>query len=192
MFFVPDKETGEMLIQMASRRLARIGLNINQKKVLSRTLRGLYTYRSFAINDLFNKSGANRDSKTVQQFAKKTFSAVDINPTALKDRGYPLIKRLVTADYNLLDKAQRSRLMTYVFNEDFIKSCRAYNLGAAYEKMTNAERIKYINLIDDMVAKSKHSAFHYEILAFYRRVGLATKILEDRIAELRKDIYEVI
>jgi len=190
MLFVPDDEKGELLIQAASRRLSRIGLNINQKKVVRRTLDELYTYRSFAINDLFKKFGSNRDKRVVRSFASRTFKAIDMDSSSLKDRGYPLIKRLINADYNLLSKPDRGRLIVYIFDEAFIKSCRAYNLVAAYEKMIGLERVKYIALIDQMIINSKHSSFHYEILAFYRKIEIDTKSLEDRIADLRKNIYE--
>lgn len=191
MLFVPDKETGEMLIQMASRRLAKLGLNINQKKVVKRTLKELYEFRSFEINDLFKPSGANRVQETVRDFANKTFTAIDADANSLKDRGYPLIKRLITSDYNLLAASQRSRLMQYIFDRVFIGGCRAYTLNAAYTKMRDQEKNDYIGLLADMCKKSKHSAFHYEVLAFYRQQNIDTKEVEDRIAELRKDIYEV-
>lgn len=187
--FVPDDKVGETLIQMASRRLSRIGLNINQKKVTRRTLEDLYTYRSFDINDLFKPKGSNKDEVVVNEFARKTFSAINKNPESLKDRGYPLIKRLVTADYNLLDSDKRTKLMSYVFDPDFIKGSRAYNFSAAYMKMRLDERNDYINLLNKLATSSKHSSFHYEILAFYRQYNVDTKDIENIIADLRKDIY---
>lgn len=190
--FVPDIQVGEMIIQSASRRLAKIGLNINQKKIIHRSLDELYVYRSFEINDIFNKFGANKDKSAVREFAKQSYSAIDNDPNSLKDKGYPLIKRLITSDFNLLIKNDRDRLLMYIFDEAFIKSCRAYNLGAAYEKLSIDEQAKYINLLNLMIEKSKHSAFHYEILAFYRKIGINTKMIEDRIEELKSDIYGAI
>lgn len=190
--FVPDTQVGEMIIQSASRRLAKIGLNINQKKVIHRSLDELYVYRSFEINDIFNKFGANKDRSAVREFAKQSYSAIDNDLNSLKDKGYPLIKRLITSDFNLLIKNDRDRLLKYIFDEAFIKSCRAYNLGAAYEKISIDEQTKYIDLLNLMIEKSKHSAFHYEILAFYRKIGIDTKKVEDRISELKSDIYGVI
>jgi hypothetical protein len=191
MLFVPNEEVGEMLIQMASRRMSRIGLNINQKKVIKRTLTELYTYRSFEINDLFKAKDSNKDQRIVREFARMTFAAIDEDANCLRDRGYPLIKRLITADYNLLDASQRAKLMRYIFDTGFIKGCRAYTFTAAYTKMRQAEQTDFINLLGELIAKSKHSAFHYEILAFYRQHVIDTKALENRIADLRKDIYKV-
>lgn len=191
MLFVPSVEVGEVLVQTASRRLARIGLNINQKKVISRTLDELYIYRSFEINDLFKPQYSNKDQSIVREFATKSFTAIENDAGCLKDRGYPLLKRLITANYNLLDVTQRTKLMRYVFDPGFIKGSRAYSFTAAYAKMREEERVDYLKLISELTVKSKHSAFHYEVLAFYRQNGIDTKDLENRIAELRKDVYEL-
>lgn len=191
MLFVPTKEVGEMLIQMASRRLARLGLNINQKKVIKRTLTELYNHRSFKINNVFAPSGSNRNTTAVNEFATQAFQAINADPASLKNRGYPLIKRLITADYNLLKSNRRAELMRYIFDKELILSGRAYNFQASYEKMRDQERKDYLSLIDSLVAGCRHSSFHYEVLAFYRRVGLATKGVEDRIAVLRDNLFEI-
>lgn len=191
MLFVPDKETGEMLIQLASRRLARIGLNINQKKVIKRTLAELYTHRSFEINDLFAPYGSNKDKVVVGLFAKKTFDAIDKDPKVLKNRGYPLLRRLVTSDFNLLDPSYRTKLMRYIFDHEFILEGRSYTFNAAHSKMRTQEQKDYLKLIDTLITESKHSAFHYEVLAFYRQNKINTKKLEKRIGELRDDMFSV-
>lgn len=189
--FVPTEKVGEMLIQMASRRLARLGLNINQKKVIKRTLAELYTYRSFKINDVFAPDGSNKITASVNEFAALSFDAIKRNPDSLKNKGYPLIKRLITSDYNLLQPSKRAELMKYIFNKDFIRNGSAHNFQRSYEKMRNAEKQKYLNLINSLIAEYRHSSFHYEVLAFYRRVGVDTQAVEDRIATLRDDLFAI-
>lgn len=190
--FVPNQQVGEELIQLASRRLAKIGLNINQKKVVKRTLDELYRYRSFDINDIFAPIGAKKQPEAVNLFAEKTFAAIDSDPEVLKDKGYPLIKRLITADYNLLKMAHRAKLMQFIFDESFIKSCRAYTMSTAYIQMHDTEKSDYLTMVNKLVQKSKHSSLHYEFLAFYRQQGLVTQSIEDRIADLQKDIYNTV
>lgn len=192
MIFAPDSKTGEMIIQLASRRLAKLGLNINQKKVIQRTLNELYEYRSFEINNIFAPQGAKKDSVAVNHFASKAFAAIDKDTTALKDKGYPLIKRLVTADFNLLSPDLRARLIQYIFDKTFIKLGRAFNFSSAYEKLRGDEKKDYLKLMDELVSDTKHSSLHYEILAFYRKQGLVSKHIEDSIAELQKDIYRIV
>lgn len=187
--FVPNAEAGEILIQLASRRLAKLGLNINQKKVVQRTLDDLYSYRSFDINNIFSPYGARNDKGAVNDFATKTFEALNENPQALKDKGYPLIKRLVTADFNLLTPDFRAKLVQHIFDKTFIKLGRAYNFSAAYEKLRDNEKSDYLKIMDQLVIDTKHSSLHYEILAFYRQQGLNAKSVEDRLADLQKDIY---
>lgn len=189
--FVPNVSAGKDLIQMASRRLAGIGLNINQKKVIKRTLDELYKYRSFTINDLFKVKGAYFDKDIVNEFADKAFKAIDNDPGSLKNRGYPLIKRLTTADFNLLTPSNRSRVMRFVFDESFTKDCRANNYSSAYAKMRIDEKRDYIKYMDSLCNESKHSAFHYEVLAFYRQFDQETTHIEDRIEELRKEIFRI-
>jgi hypothetical protein len=191
MLFVPNEEVGEMLMQMASRRLAKIGLNINQKKVEKRTLTELYNYRSFKINDVFAKPKSNMEKDAVQKFATLTFKVIKADPTSLKNRGYPLIRRLITSNYNLLDPSPRAELMSFIFDKEIILSSRAYSLTSAYEKMRKDEKKDYLKLIEELVKKSRHSSFHYEVLAFYRAIGNDTKTVEDRIALLRDNLFEV-
>lgn len=191
MLFVPSVDVGEKLIQMASRRLARLGLNINQKKVIKRTLAELYAYRSFKINNVFAPTGSNQDTKAVNKFADLSFAAIDKEPASLRDKGYPLIKRLITADYNLLEPSKRAELMKYIFGKDLILGSRAYTFQSSYEKMRVEEKKDYLKLIDGLVAECRHSSFQYEVLAFYRRIGIKTKAVEDRIAVLRDDLFAV-
>lgn len=190
--FVPSTKVGETIIQLASRRLAKLGLNINQKKVVQRTLDELYNYRSFEINDIFAQAGARNNQDAVNKFADRTFSAIDNDPNALKDKGCPLIKRLVNADFNLLIPKTRMKLMRYVFDKAFIQSGRAYNFSAAYQKLNKDEKHRYLTLMDDLVTSTTHTSLHYEILAFYRQQGINTKHIEDRISELQKDIYNTV
>jgi len=75
--------------------------------------------------------------------------------------------------------------MSYIFNADFIMDCRAYSFYVAYAKMHTKEQKDYILLLDELCKKSKHSAFHYEVLAFYRRQGIPTKALENRRTKKR-------
>lgn len=189
--FVPDDAKGRELIHMASRRLAGLGLNINQKKVIKRTLDELYIYRSFEIHDLFKPKDANKDKATVCEFARIAFKAIDTDASSLKSRGYPLLKRLVTADYNLLEPSHRAKLMGYIFSEEFIRSCKANSIKSAYTKMRDLEKRDYLKLLEILSLQSRHSAFHYELLAFYRREELDTKKLEDRISDLKKNLFEV-
>lgn len=189
MLFVPDTDTGQMMIQLASRRLAKLGLNINQKKVIKRTLNELHTYRSFSINDIFAAYGSNQDGATVNDFAVRSFAAIDENQNMLKDKCYPLLKRLVSSDFSLLTPNLRARLVRYIFDREFIVSGRAYNFSAAYIKLRDDEKADYVNLMEQLVAETKHSALHYEILAFYREQGLDTQHVENRIADLQNDIY---
>jgi hypothetical protein len=191
MLFVPNEEVGEMLIQMASRRLAKLGLNINQQKVTKRTLTDLYTYRSFKINDIFVPDGSNKLAASVNKFADLSFTAINTDPKSLKNRGYPLIKRLITSDYNLLEPSKRAELMKHIFDKDFIRAGSAHNFQRSYEKMRDAEKQDYLKLIDMLVAECRHSSFHYEVLAFYRRIEVSTDVVESRIADLRDGLFTI-
>lgn len=189
--FVPSDAVGHSIIQLASRKLAQIGLNFNQQKVARRTLDELYTYRSFDINDIFQEPNSKKDATKVNEFAYRAFEAIDQDVSCLKNRGYPLIKRLLNAEYNLLSPTYRARLMAYVFDKEFTKAGKAYNFRMAYEKMYEDEKNGYLILLNDLLDNCSHSAFHYEILTFYRQLGLDTERLENRIAELKKDIYSI-
>lgn len=190
LLFVPDDKTGELLIQLASRRLAQLGLNINQKKVEKRTLAELYTYRSFKINDIFAPKGSYEDKVAVNNFATQSFQAINTNHGEIKNQGYPLIRRLITSNFNLLEPSNRAELMKYVFEKKFVLAGKAYSYQTAYEKMRNEEKKDYLTLTEELVQECRHSDFHYEVLAFYRRVGIDTTTVEDRIAELQANLFE--
>lgn len=191
LFFVPNNDIGEKMIQMASRRLSKLGLNINQKKVAVRTLRELYTYRSFNINNIFVPKGSSQDKSKINEFATKSFAAIDKDVEALKDKGYPLIKRLVSADFNKLSPDLRARLMMYIFDRQFILSVPAITQFRSYIKMNDTEKSSYIEIVNELVSSCRHSSFHYEVLAFYRMANINTDALESRIAELRQNLFEV-
>ncbi|TAL15042.1 RNA-directed DNA polymerase [Patescibacteria group bacterium] len=190
--FVPDDQAGRDLLQIASRRLARLGLNINQKKVELRTLDELYTYRSFDIFDLFVTDGAKDNKDKVNEFAKLSYATIDRNADNIKGQGYPLIKRLISANFNLLTPARRTRFIAYIFDDSFMLSCNYYTMKTVYSRMRDEEKLDFLSSLETLVLNRKHSSFHYEVLAFYRSQGMDTSTVESRISDLRKEIYEIV
>ena len=57
--------------------------------------------------------------------------------------------------------------------------------------MREEEKAYYVRYLDGLCLSSKHSAFHYEVLAFFRRNDVSTDVIENRIEELRKEVFNI-
>lgn len=180
------------LIQTASRKLFEIGLNINQLKVHVWQLGELEKYRSFQIFDILKTLTKEDLKQKLNDFAEKTFAIS--KPQELKNRGYPLLKRLLTFDFNLLKPEYRAQLLGRIMNEDFIFSSKGYTLSRIYIGLRKEEKNDFINFIKNCSNKSTHNAFHYELIAFGEKANLPKvgAFAKKQILQLNKERQEII
>lgn len=156
------------LMQSASRKLLAVGLNINQLKVKVWELTELEEHRSFAIFDILRKPKKEDLKIKINNFAEKTFAIS--KPEELKSRGYPLLKRLLAFNFNLLKPDLRAQLLGKVMNKDFIFSSRGHYLAKIYKRLRKDEKSDFINFLKECSKDSTHNAFHYELINFTERI----------------------
>lgn len=191
-FIFCKSEDVKKLMQTASRRLFEIGLNINQLKVRIWNLDDLEKYRSFEIFDILKEPKKGNLKAKINQFGEKLFAIS--KPEELKNRGYPLLKRLLTFDYNLLKPDFRAQLLGRVMSKDFIYSSRGYTFAKIYSGLRKEEKNDFLAFIKECSDESTHNAFHYELIAFAEKVSLpeVKNYSLERILQLKKEREEIV
>lgn len=152
------------LMQSASRKLLSIGLNINQLKVKVWNLEGLEEYRSFALFDILAVVKKEELKSKINSFAEKVFAIS--KPEELKNRGYPLLRRLLSFNFNFLRPDLRAQLLGRVVNKDFIYSSKAHYLTNIYKNLRKEEKADFLILLEECLDESMHNAFHFELIKF--------------------------
>jgi hypothetical protein len=171
------------LMQAASRKLFEIGLNINQLKVKVWKVEELLEDHSFEIFDILARPDEGNLSNKLNAFAEKVFNINE--PDKLKNRGFPLLRRLVTFDFNQLRPDFRTQLMERVLNKDFTYSSKAYVLVKIYSRLREDEKQDYLAFLKECSDGSSHNAFHYELMEFAEKTNLL-EVKDYAIRRIRK------
>lgn len=189
--FCKEKDI-RILLQTASRKLFEIGLNINQLKVKTWQLEELEKYRSFEIFDILASPKKEEIKIKLNEFAEKTFTIS--KPEDLKNRGYPLLKRLLSFNYNLLKPEYRAQLIGKTMNKDFIYTSKGYTLANLYRNLREEEKKDFLIFLKECSDKSTHNAFHYELIDFAERIKLpeVKEYYKQRISDLDSERKKIL
>ncbi len=184
---VKNRDQIEHVIYCASRKLLALGLAINQKKVVIRTVDEMIEYRSYKLFDILLQPGSNKDPDKSNNFIDEvTKIIVSDQREKIKARGLPLLNRALTCNWEKVAYSQRVKLFSWYLDDDFLKDARTYQFSAIHERLHDREKDDFVASLDRLSERLLHNGFHYEVMAFMKATNKNSSAIQKRIATLRK------
>lgn len=166
------------ILHMASIELSKLGLNINKAKVKYHSINGLIEHFSFTEFRKLHENGKNPE--VLDSVVKKY-----LRSTTLEKR-HSLLSKILGQDINLLRQDMRTRVLADAYSETFITgTCKAWTLERIYKRLTKDERVHFLDYLDVLTSENEFTSFHFEVLAFYRKIKKDVDVLVRRIRFLQ-------
>lgn len=186
--FSEDRNKLHILIFKISKKLNSLGLSINQKKVKVRTTENLIDHRSFKAFDLFKEVENKKDKNKVEQFVDYYLDLLNSSGLAnIKNNGSPLLNRLLSCPaLKNIDFSKKIKLISCYLDDEYLKNCRAIYLEKIYKLFDKNARLEFVKKLNFLAQKLIHNAFHYQVLNFYEKNKIDTKLIRKRIQKLSR------
>jgi len=156
-----EKEVHEIVF-LASKDLARIGLNLNAHKVKVLSRRDFLYYWSFDIFIFLDKKTKVSAAKAFDKFEKRQG----------KIRSDTVLKRFLGIDIRLLSKKRRKKLIEYLLEEEFVSDIDSYYLGKIYDLLDEERKKDFITYLNRLSQKILFNQFHLRVLKFAKDKGI--------------------
>jgi hypothetical protein len=182
--FLNDPNLKPKLLHELSLELRRWGLNINQKKVHLWNRAELIEHRSFPIMAIFANDEDKKDPEKIRAFASAYLSIPPEKLKALWHFGFPLLKRLLWCDLNVLPLDQRTELFARYLADDFIKKANVSILDRIYSLLKPAQRSEFVSKLLDLAEKLIHNEFHFHLRRFLKDKRLDSSAVCRRLKEI--------
>ena len=185
--FAEDENKLNILIFKVSKKLNSLGLCINQKKVKIRTTDELIEVRSYKFFDLLREHKDKKDKNKVEQFVDHYLFLLDKNGLKnIKNNGIPLLNKVLFCPaLKNIDFSKRTKLISSYLDDEYLKNAQAIHLEKIYKLISKKDRKKYIRKLNSLAQKLIHNAFHYELLNFYKKNRIDSRLVLRRIEKLK-------
>jgi hypothetical protein len=186
--FSEDKNKLNILIFKVSKKLNLLGLSVNQKKVKVSTTDDLIKNRSFKIFDLLKEDNDRRDKNKVEQFIDCYLDLLKNSGLAnIKDNGMPLLnKALFCPALKNIDYSKKTKLLSCYLDDDYLRNARAIHFEKIYKLLDKNNKKEFVKKLNSLSRRLIHNAFHYELLNFYDKNKIDSRLVLKRIKKLSK------
>ena len=187
-FFAENRNKLDFLIFKVSKELNSLGLSVNQKKVKIMKAKDLIKYRSFKFFDLLKEDKNKKDKNKVEQFVDYYLELLDKSGLdKIKDNGTPLLnKALFCPALKDIDFSKKIKLLSCYLDNEYLKNCRFFHLDKIYKMLNKNDKQQFIKKLNSLSSKLIHNAFHYELLNFYEKNKIDSRLVCERIKKLSK------
>lgn len=169
------------LIFHLSVHLNALGLSLNPHKVHVGKTEDLIHYRSFEIFNILKEQEDKSNSEKVNLFAQKVVDLFESNTShEIKDRGYPLLNKLLTCTVlNEIKIANKYRIISYCLNDEYLKhrNTKHWQFGKIYDLLQGKEKEEFIKKLLGIANDYTFNSFHYNLLAFFKKYNVDTDAL---------------
>ena len=188
--FSNSKEELKYLIYMMSKKLNSMGLSVNQKKVRIFPTAGLIEYRAFKIFDIVKSSKDKNDKVKVETLVNKYIELVKENKLAkIKDNGKSILTRILFCPaLKRIDVSKRNTIVNFLIDENYLEFCRTNHLLKIYDLLEKNQKGKFVLKLKKLTKKLMHNSFHYEVLGFFDKYSIHTKLIKTRLKKLEQDL----
>lgn len=189
LIFGNNKDDLKKLVLFAGVKLNTYGLRINQKKVSIKSVEAFYKERSFNIFAILEDPGATEHPEFVKKYVDEVLRVCKDSPSKKSS----LLKRSLSCKLSLIDSNLRKKLYTQ-FTKSEILSLKKYQLQNIYNKLCDTIEYKkeFIQRLKDMGKELIHTAFLYEVRAFFISIEEDITLINYKIQEIEKMIYKKI
>ncbi|WP_340104890.1 RNA-directed DNA polymerase [Rhodohalobacter sp. 8-1] len=184
--FCPSKKEALSLIFYASKELHKIGLNINSSKVDTFENREKFNeYWAFEIFELLEDENI-KDKKTLNEAVALYFEKYQESPKRVS-----ILRRLLAADFEVLNKKNRSLLKNEYVNKEFLSNCDYRMMKKIYNKMNEESANHMVSLLTKLTFELNYNSFHYNYRKFREKVlkidelDIEKMFIESKIEELK-------
>lgn len=183
--FAKTKKDLEEIITRASTFLMRDGLNFNQKKVKIMKVKEFKKY--YAFNSFF-KLTFKEDTPINAKILEQQINFYFRNKKKLKKGGISLLRRII----GLLSKSKKKPKNFSDFKKNILNDFLVGNymisrsdLNRIYKILTEREKDKMINTLNEMIEDCWCTGFLYDLDFFYKKHKIPTKNIRKRITFLK-------
>ena len=187
-FFANNKDTLHFLIFKASKKLNSLGLSINSKKVELSTVHKLIERRAFEIFNLIKSDSDRNDENKVEAFVDYYLNLINESKLSnIKNNGISLLSTALSCPaLGRIDPSKKAKLLNQYLDHKYLKNVDRSRLAKIYKLLDDNGKAAFIHKLNYLSQKLIHNAFHYELMYFYRNIGIDSKNIENRFAELKK------
>jgi hypothetical protein len=126
--FAPNEELARKLVFLASKKLNCSGLSINQKKVSYKKSEDLIKHRSFDIFEILANEKTRDNHDVIERFTDEYLQIRSNGLDGLRDRGFPLISRLLFRKIESLPISKKMIILSDLLADEFIIKVKADKL----------------------------------------------------------------
>ncbi|MBU1165226.1 RNA-directed DNA polymerase [Patescibacteria group bacterium] len=176
-----DETTAKEIMFLASKELAKIGLNLNASKAkFFKNREKFKIYWSFDIFKLLtNKNNKKSIEKAFHIFIKR-------NDTGVEFKSDTVLKRFLSCNLYRLSSDIKNKILDLVNQKDFLTSISDYYLKRIYELTPKVKKNEFLKNLKVLSGKILFNQFHLRIIKFMREKKIHNKYLSQIKANLIK------
>lgn len=162
-----NEATAKEIMFLASKELAKIGLNLNAAKAkFFKTRNDFKFYWSFDIFKLLiNKNNKKAIEKAFQIFKNRKDSNVQFKADTV-------LRRLLTCNLNRISADIRNEIWKLANEKDFITGANDYYLKKIYELTPRNKRGEFLKRLNELSDEVLFNQFHLRVMKFVREKNI--------------------
>lgn len=164
----PDEKSAKEIMFIASKELAKIGLNLNANKAKFFADRDEFQiYWSFDILKLLSNKNNVQDIERAFQIFKQRKSIVG---TRFKED--TILKRLLSCNLARVSQQTRNEIYLLVNEKNFLINASDYHLKKIYELTPRNKKGDFLKRLNDLSDEVLFNQYHLRIIKFAKEMGV--------------------
>lgn len=164
LIYAKDEKSAKYILFEASKYLSKIGLNINTSKV--KFFESATQFNQYWGFQIFELLGDEEDRLNINKGLKLY---LDWKDGKIEFRDQSVLKRILGQDFTLFKPVLKHRLLSHLFDKDFVTSLQSWGLTKFYNHLSPIDKNILLKIIDEQIDEYHFNSFHYNVLMFYKK-----------------------